>query len=228
MAATLYGSAPACGSLQVPTWHSASEWESNAPVCYGDWREFTAPANLNPALKRRSESKYSPDMTEASARVSVGQTTGFTGWVLPKLGAAGTEVRNWHCVAQLIGPNYDGNFEGGAPVSLVVRDGRWRLEQGLLQWWHDLGPYVDGKSVYVDLNVVASEVEGQGRITGSVGGVAIDVNHKTFWHQYLVWSHGLYRGSGNVASADGGLQPKYAQTVFWKLLSMTRSWPLPA
>lgn len=228
MTATLYGPKPACSTNTLPTWHNATEWDTLEPSCYGEWRKFTAPARELPDLKRRSESKYSPDMTEAGARAQVGQTIGFEGWVLPKLGAAGTELRHWHYLAQLIGANYDGQYAGGAAVALAVREGSWQLEFGATAGRVPLylAPYVDNASVFVKLDVTLSELATVGRVVGTVAGVAVDVNVRTFWHQSLVWSHGLYRGSGNTP-APAGPQPTYEQTVFWKLLAMPKTWPTP-
>lgn len=226
MTATLYGPLPPAGTSPVAAWHTATEWNGTRPYNYGDWVRFGAPADPAPALKRRSEAKFSPSGVEE--RVTVGQTTGFRGWVLPTLGAAGTEPRHWHCLAQLIGPNYDGQWSGGAAVSLVVRGGRWRVEGPLAAWAVDLGPYVDAKSVHVDLSVVTGETEATGRVTVLALGQTVTVPHPTFWHQYLVWSHGLYRGSGNTAFADGGPQPTYEQGVAWKMLGMGTSYPVVA
>lgn len=162
-------------------------------------------------------------------RGQCGQTVGFTGWVLPRLGAAGSEDRHWHCLAQLHGPNYGGVYAYAA-VALMVREGSWWLEFG-----HpdvpaasdvELAPYVDGASVYVDMKVTLGETAATGRVFGTLGAVTFDVAVGTFYHQFVVWSHGLYRGSGLTEFADGGPQPTYYQENNWKLLGMTKTWPL--
>lgn len=229
--ATLYGPKPACVATgapvtTLPTWHNASQWNGSEPVCYGDWRRFSIPADSTPELKRRSESKYSPDMTEATARVACGQTSRIWGWVQPKLGPASMEPRHWHCVTQLHGPRYDGVY-ALASVALMVREGFWCLEFGDPATPDvKVAPYVDSASVYVDLSVTAGETAATGRITGAVAKVSVDVALPTFWHQFLVWSNGIYRGSGLTEHADGGPQPTYLQEVFWKVNGLVNTWPV--
>ena len=221
---TNYGPAAACSPDTLRTWHNASEWNSAPPACYGTWRQTSIPADSTPDLKRRSESKYSADGTDATARAAAGQTTRMTGAVIPRLGAAAKTPRNWHAVAQLIGPEYDGTW-AGAPVSVVVRDGRWFVENGLRKWSINVGPYVDGKMVNVDVNVKLSEDPTVGRVWGTIGGMAFDERHATFWHRHVYWSNGIYRGSGNTSFALGGSQPTYRQDVFWRVKSVVNAWP---
>lgn len=240
MTADLYGPMPAPNGVGAPAWHSAAEWQaapgSDRPVAYGDWYRFPVAPDATPALKRRSEIK--PGASEDASRISCGMTTRLEGWVLPKLGAAGLQTRNWHCLAQLIGPNYDGAYAGGASVALMVRDGRWVVSHGDQSTWVvDLGPFVDAKALWCSVEVVLSEREDTGSVVVALGTMSAQVTGiRTFWHQYLLWSVGLYRGSGNSAYSStyvnsdgsvGGPQPTTLQENYWKALAVTRSWPTP-
>lgn len=236
MTAQLYGPMPAPGGVGLPAWHSAAEWQaftnSDRPVAYGDWYRFPLQADSTPDLKRRSEIK--PGASQEAVEVANGMHTHLEGWVLPRLGAAGLQTRNWHCVAQLIGPNYDGQWVDGASVALMVRDGRWCIENGGLDWRVDLGPFVDGKALWCEIDVVLSERPELGEVQVKLGTMSGVINVRTFWHRYLIWSVGMYRGSGGSAYSPtypnsdgsvGGPQPTFYQENNWKDIDIVNTWP---
>jgi hypothetical protein len=135
------------------------------------------------------------------------------------------QKRHWHCLAQLHGPAYDGTY-GAASVALNVREGKWWIEQGMRVWKHEIMPYVDGKAIYVKLNVTLAEDPTKGRIWGTLAGVPFEFYHQTWWHRHLIWQHGIYRGSGATEFVDGGSQPTYYQENNWNVLKITPGAPL--
>lgn len=248
----MYPAIRCANSTSLPMWARSSEWndpvDGGMPYCMGNWVKMPLPAMPSPPLKRRSEARYSNSGLKDDAFYACGQTTGFEGWVQPRLGACSIDPallpdgsfeqseqkRHWHCLAQLHGASYDGSF-GGASVTLQVRQGKWFIEHGTRSWSHEIMPYVDGKAVYVKLYVTLTEEENKGRIWGSIAGVPFEFFHKTWWHQWLIWQHGIYRGSGMTEFVDGGSQPTYYQENNWNVTKMTSgapldrsvAWPIP-
>jgi hypothetical protein len=223
MAATTYGPLAAPNGIGMGAWYTAQEWNGYRPTAAGDWFKCGAPASTAPEARRRSEVKIGA--SQAAVQTACGMTTKWSGWIKPLLGAAATLARNWHCVLQLHGPDYDGAWRGAQPF-ICIRDGKWRLEHGMAKWEPvDLMPFVNGEEVFVEVEATMSEIPEKGRIAVTLtpktgAAVFVEVFRPTWEHQWSVWHAGLYRGAGS-----SGTQPTYEQLVYLKDCRVDTTWP---
>lgn len=207
------------GDPKVPAWRTAHEWGGVAPYCNGQWTVFSAPGISTPTARNRSEGNFAN--TKAEQRAQAGQTATFTAYIQPdvdKAGApsSGSTGRHWTYVTQLIGPNYNGKFEGGPAVALSVRDGSWNIEGGRLDngthYILPVAPFKDDQTVLATVSVLLTERDDLPSITVKLKPIGElettkTFTKRTFWHQYVWWSSGMYRGSGN------GTPPSFTQKV---------------
>lgn len=207
------------GDPKVPAWRTAHEWGGVAPYCNGQWTVFSAPGIGNPTARNRSEGNFAD--TNAEQRAQAGQTATFTAYVQPDVDRAGTPGsgstgRHWTYVTQLIGPNYDGAFQGGPAVALSVRNGSWNIEGGRLDdgthYILPIRPFKDDQTVLATVRVLLTERDDIPSITVKIKPIgepetSKTLTKRTFWHRYVGWSSGMYRGSGN------GTPPGFTQKV---------------
>lgn len=222
--ATLYGPKAAPNGVGQMAWYRASEWNGYEPTWYGstDWWLTGAPADASPDLKRRSE--FKSGTSQAAAQITgPGYKTQWKGWLKPVLGPAATDGRSWHSLVQLHGPDTDGAYRF-SQVALRIVDGYWQLwgdNNDGTAWSQNLMPYVDDFATYAMITYRPGATDGLVCLSLDPAGAAIP--SRSWCHaaeawdsQWLVWSSGLYRGSGNTPFDRGGIQPTYEQRVYVK------------
>jgi hypothetical protein len=233
-AATLYGPKAAPNGQGDPAWYRASEWNSGEPTWYGstDWWITSAPADSSPDLKRRSEIKFGA--SQAAVQLDTpGYKTQWKGYLKPVLGAAKNDGRSWHSLVQLHGPDTDGGYRF-AQFALRVVNGYWQAwgdnNDGVTAWSQNLMPYVDDYATYATITYKAASAPSLGLVCITLDPAASssgDPAAQSWCHstaswdsQWLVWSSGLYRGSGSTPFDQGGIQPTYEQHVFQKFVEI--------
>lgn len=213
----------------IPVWHTATQQAyDRLPYWMMDRVRCVLPGVADHPVGERRRSEFKASNSQEREPAFCQYQAAMQGDVWGNLGAAAMETPNWHYLAQLIGPNYDGTWSGGPAVALSVRDGYWQVEGGKIgdtlnpRWFQKVTPYVDKTTVHVELDVQLSEDPLVGRVTGTIDSVPFERTCRTYWHNHVIWSHGIYRGSGNTPN----IQPDYTQSVDWRLTRLGVSAPV--
>lgn len=124
----------------------------------------------------------------------------------PHLGGTGADRDIWQVVWQLHGPNKQGWWPA-PPLNLHVRGGSWRIgggagrEDGHAEYYKPFTPFVDGKTVTWEFDILVSQHRDKARVDAWMDGAhVVKAWHPasgTMYpsHAWLTMKSGLYTGN---------------------------------